>query len=70
MLIGTLVGNVIIKNTPQTDVKYDVYGHVIDVPQENLFLIAGIMVLVTLLPLYFAAKEYYRRIGGAHGTKK
>lgn len=68
MLIGTLVGNAIIKNTPQTDVKYDVYGHVIDVPQENLFLIAGIMVLVTLIPLYFAAKEYRRRIGGAHGA--
>lgn len=69
MLIGTLVGNVIIKNTPQTDVKYDVYGHVIDVPQENLFLIAGIMALVTLIPLYFAAKEYRKRIGGAHGKK-
>ncbi len=63
MLIGTLVGNAIIKGTPQTDVKYDVYGHVIDIPQENLFLIAGIMVLITLVPLYFAAREYRKRIG-------
>lgn len=62
MLLGTLIGNAIIKNTPQTDIKYDVYGHVIDVPQENLFLIAGIMVLVTLIPLYFAAKEYDKRV--------
>ena len=61
MFVGTLIGNAIIKFTPQTDIKYDVYGHVIDVPQENLFLIAGFMVLVTLIPLYFAAKEYKKR---------
>lgn len=63
MLLGTLIGNAIIKNTPQPDPIYDVYGHVIDVPQENLFLIAGIMVLITLIPLYFAAKEYRKRVG-------
>ncbi len=62
MLIGTLIGNAIIKNTPQTDVRYDVYGHVIDVPQENLFLVAGFLVLLTLIPLYFAGKEYRKRI--------
>ncbi len=62
MLAGTLIGNAIIKNTPQTDIKYDIYGHVIDVPQENLFLIAGFMVLLTLIPLYFAAKEYHKRV--------
>lgn len=64
MLIGTLIGNAIIKNTPQAEPKYDVYGHIIDVPQENLFLIAGFMVLLTLLPLYFAAKQYRKRVGG------
>ena len=63
MFVGTLIGNAIIKNTPQTDPKYDVYGHIIDVPQENLFLIAGFMVLITLIPLYFAAKEHNKRIG-------
>lgn len=63
MLAGTLIGNAIIKNTPQTDIKYDIYNHVIDVPQENLFLIAGFMVLLTLIPLYFAAKEYNKRTG-------
>jgi MFS family permease len=63
MFVGTLMGNVIIKNTPQADARYDVYGHVIDVPQENLFLIAGFMVLVTFIPLYFAAKEYRKRVG-------
>lgn len=63
MFLGTLIGNAIIKYTPQTDIKYDVYGHVIDVPQENLFLIAGFMVLLTLIPLFFAAKEYNKRVG-------
>ncbi len=62
MFAGTLIGNAIIKNTPQTDIKYDIYGHIIDVPQENLFLIAGFMVLLTLIPLYFAQKEYKKRI--------
>ncbi len=63
MLIGTLIGNYIIKHTPQQQLIYDIYGHVIDVPQENLFLIAGFLVLLTLIPLYFAAKEYKKRIG-------
>lgn len=62
MFVGTLTGNVIIKNTPQQEVRYDVYGHVIDVPQENLFLIAGFMVLLTFVPLYFAAKAYKKRV--------
>ena len=35
----------------------------IDVPQENLFLIAGILVLITLIPLYFASKAYRKRVG-------
>ena len=63
MFVGTLTGNIIIKNTPQPEPVYDLYGHLIDVPQENLFGIAGIMVLLTLIPLYFAAKEYKKRLG-------
>ena len=62
MFLGTLIGNAIIKNTPQPNPQYDIYGHVIDVPQENLFLIAGFMVLLTLVPLFFAAKEYNKRV--------
>ena len=63
MFVGTLMGNIIIKNTPQPVPVYDVYGHLIDVPQENLFGIAGVLVLFTLVPLYFAAKEYRKRTG-------
>ncbi len=64
MFLGTLTGNFIIKNTPQNNPVFDDYGLPIDVPQENLFLIAGIMVLLTLIPLYFAAREHKKR-GGA-----
>ena len=62
MLIGTLIGNIIIKNTPQEEVIYDSYNHVIDVPQENLFLYASIMALLTFIPLFFAMRAYKKRI--------
>ena len=62
MFVGTLIGNVIIKNTPQDQILLDVYGNPIDVPQENLFLIAGFLVMITLIPLYFAAKEHKKRV--------
>ena len=61
MLIGTLVGNIIIKNTPQDVIIKDSYGIQIDVPKVNLFLFAGIMVLFALIPLYFAAKCFNKR---------
>ena len=56
------VGNAIIKGTPQDQALRDVYGNPIDVPQENLFLYAGVMVLLTFIPLFFAWREYDRRI--------
>lgn len=62
MLIGTLIGNVIIKKTAQGEPKYDDYGRLIEVPQENLFLYAAIIVIATLVPLFFGAKAYYKRI--------
>ena len=62
MFVGTLAGNAIIKGTPQDQALRDVYGNPIDVPQENLFLYAGVMVLLTFIPLFFAWREYDRRI--------
>lgn len=62
MLIGTLIGNVIIKHTAQGDPKYDDFGLLIEVPQENLFLWAAIIVLLTFIPLYFGAKAYNKRV--------
>ena len=66
MLIGTLIGNAIIKGTPQDQAPVDVYGNPIDVPQENLFLYAGLMVLLTFIPLFFAWREYDKRIKAKH----
>ena len=48
MLIGTLIGNIIIKKTAQGTPNYDDFGHLIEVPQENLFLYAAIMVIFLL----------------------
>ncbi len=62
MLIGTLIGQAIIKNTAQDTPIYDDYGMLVEVPQENLFLIGGLVVLVTLIPLVFASKLYNKRI--------
>ncbi len=62
MLIGTLIGNVIIKRTAQGSPNYDDFGHLIEVPQENLFGYAAIIVLLTLIPLFFGARAYYKRV--------
>ena len=62
MLIGTLIGGAIIKNTAQGDPHYDNFGMLVEVPQENLFLIGGLVVLITLIPLVFATKLYNKRI--------
>lgn len=62
MFIGTIIGNIIIKSTAQMQEIRDDYGNIVDVPQENLFLIAGIIVVLTFIPLYFASKAYNKRI--------
>ncbi|MDI9511305.1 MAG: MFS transporter [Bacilli bacterium] len=61
MFIGTLAGNFIIKNTSHSE-QLDLYGNPIDVPQENLFLFAGLMVLLTIVPLVFAWRAYDKRL--------
>ena len=62
MLIGTLIGGAIIKGTAQGDPQFDAYNNVVQIPQENLFLIGGLVVLLTLIPLIFATKLYNKRI--------
>ena len=61
MLIGTLIGNLIIKNTDHME-RLDLYGNPIDIPQENLFLFAGLLVLATIVPLVFAWLTYNKRM--------
>ena len=62
MLIGTLIGNFIIKHTAQGTPQYDSNGFLIEVPQENLFLWAAIIVLLTFIPLIFGSKVYNKRV--------
>lgn len=70
MLIGTLIGNFIIKRTAQGEAHYDDFGHLIEVPQENLFLYAAIIVVFTLIPLFFGAKSYYKRINSSKNNEE
>ena len=42
--------------------RLDLYGNPIDIPQENLFLYAGILVLATIVPLVFAWLTYNKRM--------
>ena len=62
MFIGTLTGGIIIKYTPQPVEVHDQYGHIIDVPQENLFLYSALMVLLTIIPLIFAWREFDKEL--------
>lgn len=62
MFIGTLTGGLIIKYTPQPVEVHDQFGHIIDVPQENLFLYSALMVLLTIIPLVFVWREFDKRI--------
>lgn len=66
MCIGTSLGNIIIKNSAGTIVND--FGITENIPTESLFLWAGILVIFTCVPLFFAAKEYSKRIKGTETT--
>ena len=67
MFLGTIIGNIVIKNTPQPLIDgkplVDAYGVPIDVPQENMFLYASILSVLTLVPLFFGWRLYKKRYG-------
>ncbi len=60
MLIGSLIGNAIVKNGAGSVVND--YGITENIPTESIYLYAGIMVLATFVPLFFAARRYYARV--------
>jgi predicted MFS family arabinose efflux permease len=60
MLIGTLIGNMIIKNGAGTFVND--YGIEENIPTEAIFFWAAIMLIAAFVPLYFAAQDYRRRV--------
>jgi len=62
MLIGTVIGNVIVKNGAGSVVNE--YGITENIPTESIYLWAAILLMLVFIPLYFASKHYRVRIKG------
>jgi hypothetical protein len=60
MIIGTTIGNAVIKNGAGTVINE--YGITENIPTESMYLWAALLVLLTFIPLYFAGKRYYQRL--------
>ncbi len=60
MIIGTIIGNEIIKNGAGTVVNK--YGITENIPTESMYLWAAILVMLAFVPLYFAGRQYYKRL--------
>ena len=60
MLIGTVIGNIIVKNGAGSVVNE--YGITENIPTESIYLWAAILLMLAFIPLYFAGKCYYARL--------
>lgn len=60
MFVGTLLGNLIVKNGAGT-VKNS-YGITENIPTEAIYLWAAVLVVFTFVPLFFAARLYRKRV--------
>ena len=60
MIIGTIIGNIIIKNGAGSIVNE--YGITENIPVESIYMWAAILVTGAFIPLFFAAKLYHKRI--------
>ena len=60
MIIGTIIGNIIIKNGAGSIVNE--YGITENIPVESIYMWAAILVTGAFIPLFFAAKHYYKRV--------
>ncbi|HOV63487.1 MAG TPA: MFS transporter [Spirochaetia bacterium] len=60
MIIGTSIGNVVIKHGAGTVVND--YGITENIPTESIYLWAAVLVLLAFIPLYFAGRLYYKRL--------
>jgi hypothetical protein len=63
MIIGTTIGNFIIKHGAGTVVNE--YGITENIPTESMFMWAAFLVLLAFIPLFYAGKLYYKRINAA-----
>ena len=60
MIIGTVIGNIVIKNGTGTIVNE--YGIIENIPTESIFLWAAIILVFAFIPLGFAARQYRKRV--------
>ncbi|MEG1275880.1 MAG: MFS transporter [Ruthenibacterium sp.] len=60
MMIGTIIGNIIIKNGSGSIVNE--YGITENIPTESIYFWAAILVLLAFIPLYKATKLYRKRM--------
>jgi hypothetical protein len=60
MLVGTIIGNIIIKTGAGSIVNE--FGFTENIPTESLFKWAALLLIPVFIPLYFASKLYYKRV--------
>jgi hypothetical protein len=60
MLIGTIIGNIIVKHGAGTIVNE--FGITENIPTEAIFQWALVLLVPVFIPLYFASRLYYRRL--------
>lgn len=60
MIIGTAIGNAVIRNGAGTVVNK--YGITENIPTESMYIWAAFLVMLAFIPLYFAGKRYYQRL--------
>lgn len=60
MIIGTVIGNIIIKNGAGTIINE--YGISENIPTENIYSWAAALVVLVFIPLFFATRMYKKRI--------
>ncbi len=60
MIIGTVIGNIIIKTGAGTVVNE--HGITENIPTESIYIWAAVLAVLTFIPLVFAARMYRRRV--------
>jgi MFS family permease len=68
MIIGTVIGNIVIKTGTGTFV--DDNGFTQNIPTEAVFFWAAIILVLAFIPLVFAAREYRRRVKTTAAVKE
>ena len=68
MIIGTTIGNMIIKNGAGSIVND--YGIIENIPTESIFIWAAFLIVFAFIPLFFASKRYFQREKSIENTQQ